>query len=76
MVPCGRSNGARNAAIYLTGKLRLDTFKEIGEKYQIDNDRTVRSVLERVKNRFAEDRDLGRQMENLKDSIKKSQEWT
>jgi REP element-mobilizing transposase RayT len=72
----GRRNEARNAAIYLTRKLRLDTFKNIGEQYEIDNDRTVRSVFERMKKRLTEDRDLALQMEKLKDSIKKSQEWT
>jgi REP-associated tyrosine transposase len=72
----GRRNEARNAAIYLTRKLRLDTFKNIGEQYGIDNDRTVRSVFERMKKRLTEDRDLALQMEKLKDSIKKSQEWT
>ena len=66
----GRRNEARNAAIYLTRKLRLDTFKNIGEQYGIDNDRTVRSVFERMKKRLSGDRDLALQMEKLKE-IKK-----
>ena len=45
----GKRNEARNVAIYLTRKLRLDTYKEIGEQYGIDNDRTVRSVFVRMK---------------------------
>ncbi len=36
----GKRNNARNAAIYLTRKLRMDTFKEIGKQYKIDNGRT------------------------------------
>lgn len=72
----GKTNEARNAAIYLTRTLRLDTFREIGDRYGIDNDRTVRSVFERMKNRLAEDRDLARNMERLKKSIKKNQKWT
>lgn len=40
----GTKNEARSAAIYLARKLRLDTYKEIGDQYGIDNDRTVRSV--------------------------------
>jgi len=72
----GRRNAARNAAIYLTRKLRLDTFKEIGKQYKIDNDRTVRSVVERMKKRLSTDRDLVRAIEELEDSIKKSQKWT
>jgi len=65
----GQRNEARNAAIYLTRKLRLDTFKNIGEQYGIDNDRTVRSVFERMKKRLSEDRDLALQIKKLKDSI-------
>ena len=48
----GKNNGARNAAIYLTRRLRMDTFKKIGEQYEIDNERTVRSVCERMKKRL------------------------
>ncbi|RLB16485.1 MAG: transposase, partial [Deltaproteobacteria bacterium] len=63
-------------AIYLTRKLRLDTFKKIGDQYEIDNDRTVRSVFERMSKRLIANRDLARKMEELQDLIKKSQEWT
>jgi len=70
----GKRNEARNAAIYLTRKLRLDTFKKIGDQYEIDNDRTVRSVFERMSKRLIADRDLARKMEKLQDLIKKSQE--
>ncbi|MCD6359413.1 MAG: transposase, partial [Armatimonadetes bacterium] len=72
----GKRNEARNAAIYLTRKLRLDTFKKIGDQYEIDNDRTVRSMFERMSKRLIADRDLARKMEKLQDLIKKSQEWT
>jgi putative transposase len=72
----GTKNEARSAAIYLTRKLRLDTFKEIGEKYEIDNDRTVRSVFERTKKRLSADSDLSLKMEKLEDLIKRCQEWT
>jgi REP element-mobilizing transposase RayT len=72
----GRRNEARSVAIYLTRKLRMDTFKVIGEQYGIDNDRTVRSVFARMKKRLIEDIDLARRIEKLQDSIKKNQEWT
>ena len=52
----GKMNEARNVAIYLTRKLRRDTLKEIGNQFDIDNDGTVSSVMERIKKRFAEDR--------------------
>ena len=57
----GKTNEARSAAIYLTRKLRMDTFKKIGDQYGIDNDRTVRSVFERMRRRLNEDIDLGPQ---------------
>ncbi len=72
----GKTNEARSAAIYLTRKLRMDTFKIIGDQYGIDNDRTVRSVFERMRRRLNEDIDLARRMKKLQDSIKKGQEWT
>ena len=72
----GKTNEARNAAIYLTRKLRLDTFREIGDQYGIDNDRTVRSVVERMKKRLIADRDLDRKMVELQELVKRRQEWT
>ena len=59
----GRSNDARNAAIYLTRKLRMDTFQQIGKQYEIDNDRTVRSVFERMKKRLNKDQNLAGQIQ-------------
>ena len=72
----GRRNEARSSAIYLTRELRMDTFKEIGKQYGIDNDRTVRSVFGRMKKRLMKDKNLVRKMEKLRISINKSQEWT
>ena len=72
----GKRNEARNAAIYLTRKLRLDTYQEIGEQYGIDNDRTARSVFVRMKKTLTENRDLASKMEKLQDIIKKNQKWT
>lgn len=64
-----RKNEERNAATYLSRKLRLDTYKEIGNQYGVNNYRTVRSVFVRMK-ALSEDKDLAGKM------IEKSQEWT
>ena len=64
------------AAIYLTRKLRLDTFKAIGDHCGIDNDRTVRGVCVRMSRALSEDKDLAGKMKKLKNMIEKSQEWT
>jgi len=72
----GKRNEARNVAIYLTRKLRLDTYREIGEQYGVDNDRTVRSVFVRMKKTLIENRDLSGKIDKLQDVIKKNQKWT
>lgn len=72
----GKKNEARNAAIYLTRKLRLDTFNTIGEQYGIDNDRTVRSVCVRMSKAVIEDKELAGRIKSVKSIIEKSQEWT
>jgi hypothetical protein len=48
-------------------KLRLDAFREIGDKYEIDNDRMVGSVVKRMKKQLAADRNLARNIEKLQD---------
>ena len=67
----GKMNEARNVAIYLTRKLRRDTLKEIGSQFDIVNDSTVSSVMERMRRRFAEDRSFSRKVEKG-ESIKTS----
>lgn len=62
--------------IYLTRKLRRDTLKEIGSHFQIDNDSTVSSVIERMKKKLAGDRKLHNGLDKLEESILKSQERT
>ncbi len=68
----GKMKEARNAAIYLTRRLRRDTLKEIGAQFGIDNDSTVSSVMERMKKRLAEDRKLSLQLDKIAESIAKS----
>ena len=72
----GRENEARNVAIYLTRKLRGDFLKDIGYHFQIGNDSTVSSVIERTRKKLAGDRKLRIRLEKLEASILKSQERT
>jgi putative transposase len=72
----GRENEARNVAIYLTRKLRGDFLKDIGYHFQIDNDSTVSSVIERMRKKLAGDRKLRLRLDKLEASILKSQERT
>jgi chromosomal replication initiation ATPase DnaA len=59
-------------AIYLTRKLRRDTLKEIGRHFQIDNDSTLSSVIERMKKKPAGDRKMRIRLDKLKKSIRKN----
>jgi hypothetical protein len=45
--------------------LWMETFKEIGDQFEIDNDRTVRSVFERIRKRLNADCDLACKMEKI-----------
>ncbi len=72
----GKMNEPRNAAIYLSRKLRRDTLKEIGLKFGIDNDSTVSSVMGRVKKRLENDRGFSRRLNEIAESIQSSQERT
>ena len=68
----GKRNEARNVAIYLTRKLRRDTLKDIGRQFDIDTDSTVSSIMERMKKRVADDRDLSSRLDGIAESIKTS----
>ena len=72
----GKMNEARDVAIYLTRKLRRDTLKEIGEQFEIFNESTVSSVIERMKKKLAGDRKFALRLDQLAESIVKSQELT
>ena len=65
-------NEARNAAIYLTRRLRRDTLKEIGAQFGIDSDSTVSSVMERMKKKLTGDRKFALRLDQLAESIVKS----
>ena len=68
----GKINEARDVAIYLTRKLRRDTLKEIGEQFEIFNESTVSSVIERMKKKLAGDRKFALRLDQLAESIVKS----
>lgn len=72
----GEMNLARNASIFLIRKLRRDTLKEIGAHFQIYNERTVRSVVERMRTQLKKDRRLVRELEKLAGMVNKGQKST
>jgi chromosomal replication initiation ATPase DnaA len=68
----GKMNEARNVAIYMTRVLRGDTLREIGQQFDIDNDSTVSSVMERVKKRLDKDQKFYRRLDGISKLIQKS----
>jgi hypothetical protein len=58
------------AMIYLTRKLRRDTLKGIGKKFDIDS--TASSVMTRMKKKLAVDRKFYRRLDKIAESIKTS----
>ena len=68
----GKMNEARNVAIYLSRKLRRDTLKEVGLHFNIDNDSTISSVMERVQKRLKNDRSFSRRLAKIEKTIRTS----
>jgi REP element-mobilizing transposase RayT len=68
----GKMNVARNAAIYLSRKLRRDTLKEVGLQFGIENESTVSSVIERVGIKLKNDRGFSRHLIKIEKTIQAS----
>jgi hypothetical protein len=72
----GYFNEPRNVAVYLTRHLRNDTLKEVGVQFNIRKSSSVSSIVERMKSGLKADRGLRMRIEELAESIIKSQEPT
>jgi hypothetical protein len=68
----GKRNEARNVAIYLTRKIRRETLSEIGLQFNIENDSTVSSVLERVKKKLKNDRKFSHRLKSIEKKVQTS----
>lgn len=72
----GQENLPRDLAIYLVRVLTRKTMPEIGTHFEISNYSTVGSVIDRMKQREAKDRDFRKILEKIKSRIAKSQKRT
>ncbi len=72
----GYFNEPRNAAVYLVRHLRNDTLKYVGEQFGIEKYSTVSSIVERVKNEMKADKKFKNRVQDLADTITKSQRQT
>jgi len=72
----GVFNEPRNVAIFLTRRLRNDSLKQIGEQFKMHKYSSVSSVIERMRELIAEDRNLRERIEKLILLLSKSQEQT
>jgi putative transposase len=70
----GISNEPRNMAIYLLRTLRGDNLEAIGREFNINRFSSVSSVVERMRVKISENRQLRKRVEELKISIQMSQE--
>ena len=72
----GTFSEPRCAAIYLIRKLRRDGLKEIGLVFMLKKYSSVSSIIERMKSRIKNDRNLKIRIKKLEEQLKKSQEQT
>ena len=72
----GHFNEPRNVAVYLIRHLRNDTLKHVGEGFGIEKYSTVSSIVERVKKEMKADKGLKNRVQNLANTITKSQRRT
>ncbi len=72
----GTFNEPRCAAIYLIRKLRRDRLKEIGRVFMLEKYSSVSSIIERMKFRMKNDRNLKRRIKKLEAQLRKSQGQT
>jgi len=72
----GQFNEPRNAAIFLTRKLRRDNLKEIGHQFHMENYSSISSIIERMKKQMLVDRNLQKRVDRVADEVSKSQEQT
>ena len=72
----GTFNEPRCAAIYLIRKFRRDRLNEIGLVFMLKKYSSVSSIIERMKFRMKNDRNLKKRIKKLEEQIRKSQEQT
>jgi len=72
----GQFNEPRNVAIYLTRKLRRDSLKEIGCRFQMEKYSSVSSIIERTKKQILADENFKKRVAEVANGVSKSQEQT
>ncbi len=72
----GRFNEPRNVAIFLNRKLRRDSLKEIGRRFEMEKYSSISSVIERMKKQMLTDRNLKKRANRVANMVNKSQEQT
>ncbi|MEA3469108.1 MAG: helix-turn-helix domain-containing protein [Thermodesulfobacteriota bacterium] len=65
----GRSNVPRDVAIYLCRVLRNDTLKKIGTNFGMTGYGPAGNAVNRVKNKMLKNRELGQEVEKIKNRL-------
>jgi chromosomal replication initiation ATPase DnaA len=66
-------NEMRNMAIYLTRNLRRCNLTEIGKEFKVGSYSTISTIIDRMKDRMANDKKVNRLMDQLKENLNMSQ---
>lgn len=70
----GTFNEPRCAAIYLLRRIRRDRLKAIGKIFNLEKNSSVSSVIERMKMRIQNNREIKMRIQKIEDEIRMSQE--
>ena len=65
----GTVNEPRCAAIYLLRRVRRDRLKEIGKIFNLEKNSSVSSVIERMKMRIQNNREIKMRIQKIEDEI-------
>ena len=68
----GTFNEPRSIAIYLLRRFRRDRLKEIGKLFNLEKNSSVSSIIERMKNRIRNSREIKMRIKKMEKEVHKS----
>ena len=68
----GTFNEPRCAAIYLLRRIRRDSLKDIGKRFNLEKPSSVSSVIERMKTRIQNSQKIKMRIQNIEEEVRKS----
>jgi chromosomal replication initiation ATPase DnaA len=68
----GTFNEPRSIAIYLLRRFRRDSLKEIGKLFNLEKNRSVSSIIERMKNRIRNSQEIKMRIKKMEKEVYKT----